>query len=153
VKVAFDIGGVISKYPGEFRELIASLIRGAHQVFVISDMHPREKIIQVLRMNHFVTDEPWPLGGVALVPEDNVYSADYETHGEACKAVLLEQLQVDLFFDDFIGYVTPGGAPIRLLVMPDHEKPYYADSWKMPDGEPAFGRRTYTKKQTKGRDA
>lgn len=155
MRVAFDIGGVLSKYPGEFRELVNCLVRGANEIHVISDMHPREKIIQVLRMNHFIADDPWPLDERALILEENVHSADYDTHGEACKAVLLEQLGIHMFFDDFIGYVAPRvgeHGTIRLLVMPDHEKPYYNDSWKMPDDEPIFGRRAYSKKQVKGRD-
>jgi len=155
MRVAFDVGGVLSKYPGEFRELIANLIRGGNEVFIISDIHPRERILDLLRMNHFVTDdERWPIGP-ALIPEENVYSADYHTHGEACKAVMLEQLGIDMFFDDFIGYVTPiigEHRTIRFLIMPDHEKPYYDNSWKTPDGEPIFGRRNYTKRQVKGRD-
>lgn len=156
MRVAFDVGGVLSKHPGEYRELIGCLIRGAHQVFIISDMEPRERLLQVLRLNHFVTDEPWPAGPYALVPEENVFSADYNTYGEACKAVLIEQLGIHMFFDDFIGYCTPqlgDHSPIRFLVMPDHEKPYYHEAWKMPDGEPTFGRRTYSKRQMKGRDA
>ena len=51
-----------------------------------------------------------------------------------CKAVLLSELKIDIFFDDFIGYLawdsSLGPAPIRLLVMPDPYKPYWADSWK-----------------------
>jgi hypothetical protein len=153
MRVAFDIGGVISKYPGEFRSLIMDINRGGGTVFVISDMHPRERIIEVLRMNRFIDEDD---GRFGLIREENVVSADYNEHGEACKAVLLEQLGIHMFFDDFIGYVTPTlGAhrTIRLLVMPDHEKPYYDETWKMPEGEPTFGRRTYSKKQMKGRDA
>ena len=153
MRIAFDIGGVISKYPGEFRALITALNRDGNTIFVISDMHPREKIIEVLRLNRFIDEDDGQFG---LIQEHNVISADYDAHGEACKAVLLERLGIHMFFDDFIGYVTPSvGAhrSIRLLVMPDHEKPYYDDTWKMPDGEPTFGRRTYAKKQAKGRDA
>jgi hypothetical protein len=145
MRVAFDVGGVLSKYPEQFRQLIKTLRSPTwcvgSEVFVISDMHPKQKIVDILRLNDF-----------SDIPEENVYSADYDTYGEACKAILLEELKIDMFFDDFIGYVAVGGAPIRLLVMPDAETPYYADSWKMPEGEPTFGRRTYTKKQAKGRD-
>ena len=147
MKIAFDVGGVLSKYPEQFREMIKALRSptwcASSEVFVISDMHPKEKIVEILQLNDF-----YP-----LIPDANIYSADYNAHGEGCKAILLEELKIDMFFDDFIGYVVAGGAPIRLLVMPDAEKPYYADSWKMPDGEPTFGRRMYTKKQAKGRDA
>ena len=50
--------------------------------------------------------------------------------------------------DDFVGYMpwdsTFGPAPIRLLVMPDPHKPYWADSWKA-DGYD-FGRRKWCDK-------
>lgn len=155
MRVAFDIGGVLSKYPSEFRELVRCLVRGAHEVHVISDMHPREKIIQVLRLNNFIADDPWPLDDSALILEQNIHSADYDTYGEACKAVLLDQLDIHMFYDDHLAYMTTTFGerqPIRLLVMPSHTKPYYADNWKMPEGEPLFGRRTYSKMQAKGRD-
>lgn len=146
IKVAFDIGGVLSKYPEIFRALLAKLtepgVGQVVEVHVISDMHPKEKIIEVLTLNGFM----------GYFTPERVHSADYDEYCEGCKAILLEELGIDVFFDDFIGYVTPGGAPVRLLVMPDHEKPYYADSWKMPEGEPEFGRRRFTKRQTKGRD-
>lgn len=131
MKVAFDIGGVLSKYPETLCELISCL--RPEDVFVISDMHPKEKIVELLRLNRVGI---WPA---------NVYSADYDQYGEACKTILLDELKIDLFFDDFIGYVVIPGRhkTIRCLVMPDAELPYYADTWKMPEGEPVFGRRTY----------
>lgn len=131
MRVAFDIGGVLSKYPETFRALIKKF--GPPEVYVISDMHPKEKIVALLKLNDI---EYW---------EPNVYSADYDQYGEACKAILLDELKIDLFFDDFIGYVAIPGQykTIRCLVMPDAELPYYADTWKMPEGEPVFGRRTY----------
>jgi hypothetical protein len=160
IKVAFDVGGVLSKYPEIFRALIRKLTQGnvgqVVEVHVISDMHPKEKIIELLKLNEFIVEDDgdsWPMNHhLGMIQKQNVHSADYDTHCEGSKTLLLEELGIDMFFDDFIGYLAPGGAPVRLLVMPDHEKPYYADSWKMPPGEPEFGRRRFTKRQTKGRD-
>jgi hypothetical protein len=143
VKIAFDVGGVLSKYPELYRELVEGLVLAGIEVFVITDMHEKDKVVELLRMNDFI-------GPRGFVPK-NVYCANYDEHGEGCKAVLLDELQIDMFYDDFIGYAVVSGCPIRCLVMPDADKPYYADSWKMPDG-PTFGRRTFTKRQAKGRD-
>lgn len=85
------------------------------------------------------------LNGFDHIPPHEVYTADYDAHGEGCKAVLCEQLGVTLFFDDFIGYVAEPTDTIRLLVMPNSKRPYYHESWKMLDGEPEFGRRVYRK--------
>lgn len=142
MRIAFDIGGVLSKYPEYFRPFIVNLMDAGVEVFVITDMHPHEEVLQTLAMNDF-----------DRIPAENVRCADFTVHGEGCKMVLLEELKIDMFFDDFIGYMTPGGAPIRLLIMPDHERPYWADTWKVPAGKDMeFGRRRFTKRQVKGRD-
>lgn len=132
MKVAFDVGGCLSKYPDIFRPLIKTLLHCGIDVHVcyISDMHPVEKIEDMLRRNDFPFTRPM------------VHSADYTTHGEMCKAVLCEELGIDILVDDFPGYVaTPGKPPVRLLVMPDPSLPYYADSWKTDGSEGNFGRR------------
>ena len=69
-----------------------------------------------------------------------MHSSDFRTYGEACKAVLLRQLGVDLFVDDFPAYLAEG-CPVRLLVQPDLTRPYYADSWGVPGDDEDFGRR------------
>jgi hypothetical protein len=91
-------------------------------------MHPAEKMIKMLEDNGF------------LLPDDHVRSADYNTHGEACKAVLCKELGIDMLVDDFIGYLADGDH-IRLLVMPDTGRAYYDDSWKTDGSEGDFGRR------------
>lgn len=131
MRVAFDIGGVLSKYPDIFRDLIKRMVRAGVDVFVITDMHDMDQIEGMLTLNGFESLLPF------------THSADYDTHGEGCKAELLRELKIDLFFDDFIGYVTAGGCPVRCLVMPDASRPYYHDSWKGVPGEPEFGRRVY----------
>lgn len=130
-RVAFDIGGVLSKYPDLFRPLVACLISGGVEVYVITDMRDKSKVLQTLEMN-----------GFGMIDPDRVFTADYDTHGEGCKAVLLEDLKIDMFFDDFVGYVVEPVCPVRLLVMPDASKPYWAESWKTPDQDD-FGRRCF----------
>lgn len=134
MRVAVDIGGCISKYPDQFRMLMITL--GVNmEMFVITDMHDKAEVMQMLRDNRFD------------IPEHHVYCADYAQYGDFCKAKLLQELQIDFFIDDFLGYVdwdsSFGKAPIRLLVMPDATQPYWHDSWKVKD-ESDFGRRKYS---------
>lgn len=135
VRVAFDIGGVLSKYPDILREMARALMLGGASIFVITDMLDRSAVLEMLVRN-----------GFEFVPVENVYTADYDTHGEGCKAVLLESLRIDVFLDDFIGYAAVGGAPVRCLVMPDASLPYYAEAWQTVGDEGSFGRRVYPRK-------
>jgi hypothetical protein len=136
LNVAFDIGGVISKYPDEFRRIIKVFQDTPDiSVYVITDMHDRTEVLKQLKDNNIEVDDFM------------VYCADYEKHGEFCKAVLLRDLRIDVFFDDFAGYVqwdsSFGPAPIRLQVMPNGFKPYWSPDWKCSG--PEFGRRVYKK--------
>lgn len=140
MKIAFDIGGVVSKYPREFYRLLSALwFVGGHELHIITDMHDKEDVIKQLIDNGF---------DYILIPSENIHCADYAQYGELCKAVLLRDLKIDMFYDDFLGYTTwpPhfGPAPIRLLVMPDPYRPYWSPEWKCSGGD--FGRRVYTDK-------
>jgi len=129
MKVSFDIGGVISKYPDQFRTLINCLQHSNNiEVFIITDMHDRQQSISMLEMNKI------------QIKQENLYSADFSTYGEACKAVLLKELEIDIHFDDFPAYIAEG-CPVRLLVLPDINRPYYDDEWKTPTDIGDFGRR------------
>lgn len=142
MRIAFDVGGVLSRYPEIFRPLLYILHHhiGSRnvEVLIISDMHPKEKIMDMLARNDF-----------GFIDADHVYSADYQKHGENCKAVLCQKLGIDILVDDFIGYVaTVGSPPVRLLVMPDPSIPYYATAehpgephWYTDGSEGTFGRR------------
>lgn len=132
LRVALDIGGVISKYPSIMRSFASSLMSGGAEVFVITDMQDRAAVVGLLVDN-----------GFGFIPSANVRCADYDTHAEGCKAELLRELEIDILLDDHIGYVAIGGSPVRCLVMPDAAMPYYADEWKAP-GTPGFGRRAYS---------
>ena len=129
MRIAFDVGGVLSKYP-QFKQLLETLhFSKMIEVWIISDMHPMEKIIDMLELN-----------GVWFY-KHRVRSADYKRHGEMCKAILCEELSIDMLFDDFPGYVA-SGKHVRLLVMPSPTEPYYHDDWKTDGSEGDFGRRT-----------
>lgn len=127
MKIAFDIGGVLSKYPKIFKELIIALEAGGADVYIISDMG-HTKISEMLSLNQ-----------IYILP-GNIYSADYAAYGENCKKILCEELKIDIFVDDFIGYVAEGDF-VRLLVMPNPKFDYYDESWKTDGSEGNFGRR------------
>lgn len=133
VRIGFDVGGVLSKYPEILRPILEALHHSKQvEVYVISDMYPAEKIIDMLEMNGL-----W-------FYKHRVWSADFKKHGEYCKAALCEELGIDVLVDDFAGYVgTPGKPPLRLLSMPDTSRPYYADDWKTDGSEGDFGRRRH----------
>jgi hypothetical protein len=135
MKIAFDVGGVLSKYPEPFKVLIRALVHielhvPGTEVHVISDMHPVHKVLAMLEMNNL------------YLKSERVHSADYKQYGENCKAVLCAELGIDILVDDFPGYVATFGSPlVRLLVMPDPSLPYYAEDWKTDGSEGDFGRR------------
>lgn len=135
MKIAIDIGGVISKYPDALREIVGALQWSAscrHEVHVITDMPPVKDVVELLRRNNF-----------HFRPE-RVHFADHGTYGEACKAVLLRDLQIDVLIDDHPGYLVwpwPTPAPLRLRVEPDPYRPYWHPGWKCGGGD--FGRRVY----------
>lgn len=136
MRIAFDIGGVLSKYPEVFRPLLDLLLfRGVDpryqiETYVISDMKPHAKAVAFCHDNGFD------------VPPERIICADYDRHGEMCKAIACQDIGIDILIDDFGGYVAIlGSPPVRLLVMPDPSRPYYADDWKTDGSEGNFGRR------------
>lgn len=153
MKIGFDIGGVISKYPEQFKNLISGML--LRNIYIITDMHPKEEVCKVLIANGLYST--YESNGLAaqtkseyhgsfytgIVHPDNVYCADYEKHGNLAKAILIKELALDMFIDDFDGYLqwdsSLGPQPILLKVAPDAFKPYWHDSWKTDGGE--FGRR------------
>lgn len=136
MKIAFDIGGVLSKFPVEFQIMIRALSLSSEiECYVMTDMHDKPKVVAMLAEN-----------GFGMIPEERIYTSDYNTHGEMCKAILCQELGIDVLIDDFIGYVAPEGAPMRLLMMPDAYKPYWHDNWKVSEGDGDFGRRKAVRK-------
>jgi hypothetical protein len=94
MKIAFDIGGVLSKYPDELRQVVQMLHDSGAELHVITDMHERNEVIDLLANN-----------GFGFIPGDRVHCADYVGHGEFCKAILCRNLGIDMLIDDFGGYV------------------------------------------------
>lgn len=131
LKIAFDIGGVLSKHR-VLRDMFEALQYSYcdSEVYIITDMHDKERVIKTLKDNLNFEIHP-----------NNIYCADYAKYGEACKQILCDELGIDILIDDFIGYVANGNY-VRLLVMPDVEKPYWSDDWKV-ENEAEFGRRCY----------
>lgn len=131
VKVGFDIGGLLSKYPGLLRPIVNALLASPDvEVHVLSDMHPRQKCVTDVTSNGF------------NVPTCNIHSCDYSAHGEECKAVKAREIGLDVLVDDFPGYVATVGTPVlRLLAMPDPTLDYYHEGWKTDGSEGNFGRR------------
>lgn len=130
LRVGFDIGGLISKYPDIFRPYIAALVAGGVEVFVITDMPDHAAVVRLLDENGFGMIEP-----------ERVLVADYNAHGELCKAVLLKRHRISIFHDDHPGYLTEDVCPVRLLAMPDPRRAYYAPEWRTGDDAADFGRR------------
>lgn len=167
MKIGFDIGGVLSKYPEDFKTLMQVLTGDEYfdeiSMCIITDQHPHLEVCKVLADNGFMsfhrftkyslgknwkykTDDGYFWGGL-IAPED-VYCADYEKYGNAAKAILIKELGINIFIDDFDGYLqwdsSLGPQPILLKVQPDWNKPYWSPNWKCEGGD--FGRRAFSNK-------
>lgn len=136
VRIGFDIGGLMSKYPREVMPLFrACLASPEMEVYIVTDMS-RSKALAMLALNEIP------------IAADRVHSCDYREHGEECKAKKAAEIGLDILVDDHPGYVaTIGAPPLRLLSMPDPTRDYYHETWKTDGSEGDFGRRK--KKGTK----
>lgn len=129
LRISVDLGGVLTKYPGVFRQLLTglSLVDGV-EIHVISDIPDPKKIAALCQRN-----------GFAMVPPHRMHSADFEKHGEMCKAVLIEQLGIHIHIDDHAGYCNHTAA-LNLFTWPNPFLPYNADDWDTGEEDWAFGR-------------
>lgn len=93
LRVSFDIGGVLSKYPEVFKPMVETLQRGGAEVFVLTDMHDHEQSVRFVQGNGY------------NIPSDHILNSDYDTHGEDCKAVLIKEHGIDIHIDDFLAIV------------------------------------------------
>lgn len=130
LRVSFDIGGVLSKYPRIFRPMVEALQKGGAEVYVLTDIHKHEESVQLVQGNGYD------------IPADSILNSDYETHGEDCKAVLIKERWIDLHIDDFPGYCAHTEC-VSLFVWPNPNEPYYHDEFNdfLPEGANQFGRR------------
>lgn len=135
LRVAFDVGGVISKYPEQFRQLFRCLhslqYMNIIEIYCISDMHPVRKIYDMLALN----------GMDVFFIKDRVISADYDKYGELCKSKACEENNIDILIDDFPGYLAGPYPLIKLFVWPNPTESYYHETWQTDGSEGDFGRR------------
>lgn len=117
LRVSFDIGGVITRYPRQVRALMWALIHGGVEVFVLTDM-ARETAVALLRQN-----------GFPFVGEDHVIGADWNAHEDRCKDVEMRRLRIDVHFDDFAPYCVTSDDTMTLMVWPKPSLPYNAAEW------------------------
>lgn len=135
MRIAFDLGGVITKFPAQFMGMAGAFGAMGHILYVISDITSVKHILSMLEDNK-----------VDIFDKDKILSADYATHGEACKAVLCREYYIDILIDDFPGYLVwpwPEPAPLRLQVMPDPYRPYNDPGWVTSADVGSFGRRVF----------
>lgn len=115
LKIAFDIGGVITRFPDIFYKLIHALHKSEEvELCIITDM-PIDIALKYVK-KYRVLD---------VVEKENIRHADYSKYGDNCKKILCERLGINILIDDHFGYVH--NAPeLGLFVVPRPEKPYYA---------------------------
>lgn len=111
MKIAFDIGGVLGKYPYPFVPMILTLQKGGAEVFVITDISEKK-----------VAEELLNRIGYNIAP-DNILCANFEKYGERCKAVLIIKYGIDVLVDDHPGYCADSGC-VSLFVWPNPHIPY-----------------------------
>lgn len=113
MKLAFDIGGVLGKYPAVFLPLIAALQSGGADVYVLTDIPEKETAEKHLARYGY------------SFPADKILCADFLKHGERCKAGLIKDYSIDVLIDDHPGYCADSGC-LSLFVWPDPRLPYEA---------------------------
>ena len=118
IKIGFDIGGVLTKYPSFFRDLILALQESQRfDVHVLSDIPDQALCVKMVHDNGF------------RLHESNIHSCDYSKYGQLCKAKKGEEIGLDALIDDYIGYVACG-PEVRFLLMPDPHTPYNNEEWQ-----------------------
>jgi hypothetical protein len=117
LRIGIDIGGVISKFPAEFRTLIDVLRKSDNvEVYIITDM-PRATAEQMLTANTIAFES------------DHLLCAEWRTHQDRCKSVLMEEHHIDIMIDDRLDYIMEG-VRIGLMVVPRAQLPYESPEWK-----------------------
>lgn len=119
LRIGFDIGGVLSKYPEMQKIMQAFLDARYFDVYIITDM-PRDQAVEMLKDNGVEWNSSRLLCG------------DWLKNGDECKQVLMAEHKIDIMIDDRMDYILNGPA-IGLLVMPRPKVPYYSAGWKFPD--------------------
>lgn len=123
--IAFDIGGVISRYPEQMRELMLAFQAAGTDVRVLTDMCPDDARAS-LNAN-----------GFDFMPDDKIHSADWTAHGDRCKSEVIRREGIDVLIDDRPDYCAEGDF-IGLVLSPRPQKPYYATEWVNPRSSLTF---------------
>lgn len=135
LRISFDIGGVLSKYPHEFRTLVNALTASPDiEVFIITDMHDHDQSVLFVHSN-----------GFECIPDKNILNSNYSESGERCKEDTILEHEIDIHIDDFPGYCAHTSC-ISLFVWPNPDEPYYHDDWVTDGSEGSFGRRVKPRK-------
>lgn len=116
IRIAFDIGGMISKFPRHMKAMMQALAQSElFEVYVLTDM-PKEVAIKALTENN------------VSIEAEKLLCADWLCYGDMCKAVLAEEYCIEILIDDMPGYVAEG-VLIGLLLMPRPRLPYNSLEW------------------------
>lgn len=116
MKVAFDIGGVISRYPNEMKAMMKALWHNEVEVYILTDMNQQDA--QAAREEN----------DLFFIAPERVLSADWSKYGDRCKTVVCEEHGIDILIDDRPDYVAEGNF-IGLVISPRPRVPYYHSSW------------------------
>lgn len=117
MRVAFDIGGLISRYPKEMKRLMEALSDGGVEVHIVTDMNAGDA------WNACVNN-----GLDLLVDPRRVHSCDWSQHGDLCKTEMMERMGIDILIDDRPDYCASGKF-IGLVLSPRPHIDYYHRSW------------------------
>lgn len=134
LRVAFDIGGVISRYPEKMKDFMEALHRGGAEVMIVTDMNQADALA-CCRENglmEFVGHKGIPKTDDVehdwSIRQSWVVSADWSRDGDLCKSNVVEECEIDILIDDRPDYVATGDF-IGLVLSPRPGVPYYAAGW------------------------
>src|SRR5688500_10946570 len=96
MKIAFDIGGTISRYPTTFIRMMKALQDGGVEVFILTDMNNADAM-KLCEQND-----------IDFIDESRILSADWNTYGDLCKSRLMQQHSIDILIDDRPDYCATG---------------------------------------------
>jgi hypothetical protein len=116
MRVAFDIGGLISRYPDEMKTLMHALTAGGVEVHIMTDMNSKDAWNAVLE------------NGLDFIPANRVHSCDWSQYGDLCKTKMMEKIGIHVLVDDRPDYCASGDF-IGLVLSPRPEKGYYHKTW------------------------
>lgn len=123
MKIAFDIGGVISRYPNQMKELMHDLWQSGNEIYILTDMNQVDAIACINE-----NDLNYCVGDLFDRRPERILSADWSKYGDRCKTVLMDKHDIDILIDDRPDYCAEGGF-IGLTLSPRPGVPYYHETW------------------------